>query len=149
MYRPVNPGYTADELRYALELTGASLVVTSSASVEVAVAAARSSGIPSDRVVIIDTPSASQKAHASVEELVSAGLAIQPAFVERRLLPGEGKTKVAFLCFSSGTTGRPKAVAVSHYAMIANVIQVRGSFVKAPRYGSDDVVLGGPYRKII
>ncbi|KZP31130.1 acetyl-CoA synthetase-like protein [Athelia psychrophila] len=36
---------------------------------------------------------------------------------------GEAKTKIGFYCFSSGTTGRPKAVAISHYALVANVIQ--------------------------
>jgi len=46
-----------------------------------------------------------------------------PSFVERHLNPGEAKTKIAFLCFSSGTTGRPKAVAIPHYAVIANIIQ--------------------------
>ncbi|OBZ76954.1 putative 4-coumarate--CoA ligase 1 [Grifola frondosa] len=37
--------------------------------------------------------------------------------------PGQGKTTIAFLCFSSGTTGRPKAVAVSHYNVISNIVQ--------------------------
>ena len=33
-------------------------------------------------------------------------------------------TKIALLNFSSGTTGRPKAVAIPHYAVIANTIQM-------------------------
>lgn len=142
-YSPVNPGYTVDELLHTLQLVGVSLVVTSSASLDVAVSAARQAGISPDRVVTIDTPAPN---HLSVEDLITAGLQTASPFVERRLLPGEGKTKVAFYCFSSGTTGKPKAVAVSHYAMIANILQVRACFMQEPRYGGDnDVVLGGEH----
>jgi acyl-coenzyme A synthetase/AMP-(fatty) acid ligase len=35
-----------------------------------------------------------------------------PSFVERRQRPSEGKTRVAFLNFSSGTTGKPKVGAI-------------------------------------
>ena len=40
--------------------------------------------------------------------------------------PGEARTRTAFLCFSSGTTGVPKAVAISHYNVIFSVIQCTG-----------------------
>lgn len=66
-----------------------------------------------------------------------------PVFVEKRLAPGEAKKKLAFLCFSSGTTGKPKAVEVSHYAMIANIIQSAMALGPAPRYEVADIVLGG------
>ena len=63
-----------------------------------------------DRVAVFDAaPGASQAhAHASLQALVEEGLAAPTAFVERRLGPGEGRKKLAFLSFSSGTTGRPK-----------------------------------------
>lgn len=48
----------------------------------------------------------------TVQHLIERGLgelnANGPAFIERRLAKGEAKTKVAFLSFSSGTTGKPK-----------------------------------------
>lgn len=44
----------------------------------------------------------------SLDELVSEGLSSPASFEEIRLAPGEGKSKLAFLSFSSGTTGRPK-----------------------------------------
>lgn len=40
-----------------------------------------------------------------------------------KMKPGESKSKIAFLSFSSGTTGKPKAVVIPHYALIANVLQ--------------------------
>ncbi|QRW06027.1 AMP binding enzyme [Ceratobasidium sp. AG-Ba] len=62
----------------------------------------------------------------------------------------ENKTKVAFYSFSSGTTGKPKAVAIPHHAVIANVIQ-NAAFVRLndpdlpsdlARYRRGDVNLG-------
>lgn len=148
-FRPVNPAYTAEELVHALTLTGASVLVASSANLSVAVIAAQAAGIPLDRVVTIDSPPSQDAAHMSVEELISSGLSTPLSFSERRLLSGEGKTKLAFLCFSSGTTGKPKAVAVSHYAMIANILQVRAAIMRSPRYEVGDVVHGGKCYLII
>ena len=87
--------------------------------------AARAAKLPADRIIILDIPAApALQLHVNVEGLVQEGLAEPPHFVERRLNPGEAKTKLALLSFSSGTTGRPKAVAIPHYALIANVIQM-------------------------
>ncbi|KAI0702163.1 hypothetical protein C8Q76DRAFT_802450 [Earliella scabrosa] len=41
------------------------------------------------------------------------------------LKPGGGKTKLALLFFSSGRTGRPKAVMIPHYAVSANCVQMK------------------------
>lgn len=141
---PANPGYTAEELAHQLTLSGSRLLVTHAASLPAATEAAKIAGLPLDRVIVLGrTPSPSR--HPTVDELVAAGLSKLPQFVERRLSPGEAKTKVAFLCFSSGTTGKPKAVQVSHYAMISNVIQVRLAIGKGPRYAPGDVALGGAF----
>jgi len=69
------------------------------------------------------TDSASH-AHLTLGDLVAEGLSSEPHFIERRFASGEAKTKVAFLSFSSGTTGKPKAVVIPHYSLIANVIQM-------------------------
>ena len=116
-------------------------MITHVGSLPAAVAAARIAGIPDDRVIVLGPTAAAP--HATVEELVAAGLSKPSVFVERRLAPGEAKRKLAFLCFSSGTTGKPKAVEVSHYCMIANVIQGVLAIGKPPRYLPGDVVLGG------
>ncbi|KAI0706142.1 amp dependent CoA ligase [Cytidiella melzeri] len=139
---PVNPAYTPEELVHVLTLTGASLLVVSSANLSAAVIAAQTAGIPLERVITIDTPPLYNMTHESVEHLISAGLSSPLSFNERRLRAGEAKTKMAFLCFSSGTTGKPKAVAVSHYAMIANVLQMKAAIMKSPRYEVGDVAHG-------
>jgi len=88
--------------------------------------AARAAGLPSDRIIVLDAQAdaSSTSLYPTISSLVDEGLAQQTTFVERRLKPGEGKTKLAFLSFSSGTTGKPKAVCISHYGPIANVIQM-------------------------
>ena len=81
--------------------------------------------------------------HPTVSALVTAGLAKHTVFAERTLQPGEARTKIALLCFSSGTTGTPKAVAVPHFALLANVLQMRLAIGFAPRYVPGDVALAG------
>ena len=49
----------------------------------------------------------------SVDDLVKLGSESERVFEERKLLPGEAKTKLAFLNFSSGTTGKPKVCCAS------------------------------------
>jgi 4-coumarate--CoA ligase len=125
-------------------VTKATVLIVQPDALEGALVAARQVGIPFDRVVPLDTirgPRSSTVA-PDLHRLISYGLAHRPNFVERRLRPGEGKTKVAFLSFSSGTTGKPKvstiysginneliyfhrqAVEIPHYAPIANIIQM-------------------------
>ncbi|KAH9903440.1 amp dependent CoA ligase [Cubamyces lactineus] len=117
-----NPAYTSDELVYQLTSTKARVLVAHPSSLPVALEAAHKAGLPADRVVVFEpVPGAND---TTVEELVAQGLEHTQRFVERRLQPGEGKRKLAFLSFSSGTTGRPKAVMIPHYSMIANIIQI-------------------------
>lgn len=105
-------------------MTKAKLLITHSASLTTALVAAKESGISQDRIVILDSKSNSPGSYTNVEKLVREGLARGLSFTERRLAPGEAKTKLALLSFSSGTTGRPKAVAIPHYSVIANTIQM-------------------------
>ncbi|KAL6309430.1 phenylacetyl-CoA ligase [Sparassis latifolia] len=117
-----NPSYTADELEYQISATHAKLMVVHPWSYTVGLEAARKAGLAEDCIVLLD-PLAGVS-YPTVHELIADGLATPSSFVERRLNPGENRTKLAFLSFSSGTTGRPKAVCIPHSAPIANVIQM-------------------------
>ena len=50
----------------------------------------------------------STEAFWTVEQLIRYGITRPQFFADRRLEAGEGKKKIALLCFSSGTTGKPK-----------------------------------------
>jgi 4-coumarate--CoA ligase len=78
---------------------------------QVALVAAQNAGISPHRVIPLDTVPGHRAGTIApdLHELIAYGLTHQPHFVERTLKPGEGKTKIAFLVFSSGTTGKPKA----------------------------------------
>ncbi|EKM61281.1 uncharacterized protein PHACADRAFT_168715 [Phanerochaete carnosa HHB-10118-sp] len=138
---PANPAYSAEELAHQLTLSESRLLVAHATSLAAAQAAAQSAGIPPEQIIVLGSKPPGSP-HSTVEELIVSGLSRLPAFVERRLAPGEARKKLAFLCFSSGTTGKPKAVEVSHYSMLANIIQMRQCIGKPPRYQTGDVILG-------
>lgn len=151
-FRPSNPAYTAEELTYQIDTTKAKLLITHSLSLQIALDAAKDSGLPSTSIIVIDTPP--NVSYPTLDILVREGLSKPPTFVERKLNPGEAKTKLALLSFSSGTTGRPKAVAIPHISLIANVIQMAVHCkVNAPteqqRYRPGDVIYAGKVSFVI
>ncbi|KAK0481631.1 amp dependent CoA ligase [Armillaria novae-zelandiae] len=118
---PANPSYTVEELIHQLQTANANAIIVYSAFLPTALEAARAVGIPKDRIVLIDDPG--NHTHTSIESLMEYGNSKPINFTERRLSPGESKTKLAFLSFSSGTTGKAKAVEIPHRSIVANVLQ--------------------------
>jgi acyl-CoA synthetase (AMP-forming)/AMP-acid ligase II len=107
-----NPLYTADELARQLSDSGARLLVTVPPFLETARAAARSAGV--DDVLVLGTaPGATS--FASLLESDGAGLPSSPVDPD----------SVVALLYSSGTTGLPKGVELTHRAVITNIMQVQ------------------------
>lgn len=107
--RAANPSYTADELAYQLQTANVCAIITHPDSVQVALAAARTCGITADRIAVMHKLSKpSPIPYLVVDEMAREGLAAPCSYVERKLNAGEARTKLAFLSFSSGTTGKPK-----------------------------------------
>lgn len=98
-----------------MEATKASVVITHPDSLPVALSAARTTKLPAERIVLFNVDGGLYGAQTTVQNLIDEGLANTETFQERVLRPGEAKTKVAFLNFSSGTTGRPKACILEHH----------------------------------
>jgi len=97
-YRPANPSFSVDELVYQLNTTKASLLLVHSSVYKVASEAAKVSGIPADRIVLIGSAlpvGVADKTLFTIEQLVNEGAKIPPCFTEKQLRSGEGKTKVA------------------------------------------------------
>ncbi|KAF7297831.1 hypothetical protein MKEN_01406900 [Mycena kentingensis (nom. inval.)] len=126
VFSGANPSYTPSELAYQLKVTEANFMIAHSATLDAALQAAKFAGLSADRVVILDAPK-ELRAVALPPLLIAAmarGVSFAFADVCIKLRPGEGKTRLAMLCMSSGTTGPPKAVAITHTAVVANLIQL-------------------------
>ncbi|KAJ4481951.1 phenylacetyl-CoA ligase [Lentinula aciculospora] len=117
-----NPDFVSNELLYQIQICNAKLILVHPDALETAVMAAHSAGMTLDRVVVFDVDSKiAPKGFQSVSSLIREGLDHPISFVEPKI---DARTKLAFLSFSSGTTGKPKAVAIPHFSVIINVIQM-------------------------
>ncbi|KAL4257832.1 hypothetical protein AB1N83_009460 [Pleurotus pulmonarius] len=125
---PCNPALTVPELTQHIKLSRASLMIVHIDFLKTAVAASQAAGLSSARIIVMsdqDAEGASIPAgFSSLDSLIQGGLQSGARLTEVKLKPGEGKTRIAFYSSSSGTTGPPKLVQISHYAFIANVLQV-------------------------
>lgn len=108
----INSLYTADEIANQLTDAAAGWFFTVSPLLPQAKAAAAEVGIGDDRLVVLD----GADGHPSLRDLLSEG---RPA-PDVAFDPAE---HLAVLPYSSGTTGRPKGVMLTHRNLVANVAQ--------------------------
>ncbi|KAL9076836.1 MAG: hypothetical protein Q9161_000821 [Pseudevernia consocians] len=117
---PANPGYTAEELAFQLKDSGAKALATQKPFLKVAVEAATQAGIPEDRIILMgDEKDESRKFKhfSSIRNL--AGTSIY------RRTKAHPKNDLAFLVYSSGTTGHPKGVMLCHENIISNLLMLK------------------------
>ncbi|KAG7108031.1 Acyl-CoA ligase easD like protein [Verticillium longisporum] len=120
---PASAAYSAPELEHQLRSSGAQALFTCEPLLETALKAAKAAGIPNERIFILATPgSTARLPFATLDELVEEGKKL-PAVEPLRWTKGQGARQVAYLCYSSGTSGLPKAVMISHFNVIANILQ--------------------------
>lgn len=104
-------------------------MIVHSTALDVAVTAARLSALPSNRIIVLDDhlPSSSRPKRWTVPGLIRLGSKEDRGPVERTFSAGEGKSKIALLCWSSGTTGKPKVVtfACNPYPRFAEISIIR------------------------
>lgn len=115
---PANPLYTADELAWQLRDSGARALVTQLPYLEAAREACRRAGMRERRIILVGDEmdgSGRFRHYVSIR-----GTSYTGWYARTRVDP---KTDLAFLVYSSGTTGLPKGVCLSHSNMVANVLQ--------------------------
>ncbi|KAI0201976.1 AMP-binding enzyme [Astrocystis sublimbata] len=123
VFTGANPSFVARELAYQLKDSGAYILIAADASMETAMEAAEQAGLPKSRVYSFDATGLDrQKGKARLgsrhwtELLASKTDATKFGWVE----PADSKTTTCCLNYSSGTTGVPKGVEVTHHSYVAN-----------------------------
>ncbi|KAF7369084.1 Phenylacetyl-ligase [Mycena venus] len=119
----LGPMLTTGEFVHQFQIAMPAMIFVHSDCLSSVIQAAALVGLESDRIVIIDTVgSPGPTGLRNLTDLIHEGPSL-PGFTERKLTQGEARNKIAFLAPSSGTTGMPKVVAISHYNVISIVIQ--------------------------
>jgi acyl-CoA synthetase (AMP-forming)/AMP-acid ligase II len=121
----MNPLYTANEVQHQLEDSGAKLLVTIGLFLDAAKEAAEAAGI-GDEVYVVGEGDAKPFTDLLGDPSQAPDVDIDP---------GED---LAALPYSSGTTGLPKGVMLTHRNLVANMSQTRATM----DIGDDEVVIG-------
>jgi acyl-CoA synthetase (AMP-forming)/AMP-acid ligase II len=122
----INVLFTAKDIVKQLTDSKATMLITVGSLLPQAKEAAMSVGMSDDRVVVLD----GADGHPSAADLLGAGasppeVSFDPA------------THLAVLPYSSGTTGNPKGVMLTHRNLVANIAQIRA----AQDVEADDAVI--------
>ncbi|MFG2953606.1 4-coumarate--CoA ligase family protein [Streptomyces sp. NPDC048291] len=126
----INALFTAQDIAKQLTDATATMLITVSALLPQAREAARTVGITPENLVVLDGDGASATGHPNLDDLLAPGApAPQVDF--------DPATHLAVLPYSSGTTGNPKGVMLTHRNLVANMAQIRLLFAMR----SDDNVL--------
>ncbi|GAA4397027.1 4-coumarate--CoA ligase family protein [Tsukamurella soli] len=122
----VNALYSPHEIANQLRDSRASAYITISSLLPAALAGTEEAGLSTDAFIVLDAV----EGYPSLTELLAAG---EPA----PQVDLDPKTHLAVLPYSSGTTGLPKGVMLTHTNLVANIAQCTPALKVSP----DDAVI--------
>ncbi|KAK0111026.1 hypothetical protein ONS95_001406 [Cadophora gregata] len=128
VFTGANPGYVARELAYQLKDSESRFLVCADAALELGVEAAESIGFGRERVFVFDDLLLDGGGGGGKDRLGVRNwkVLVESEEVGRKFKwvdPKDPKEDVCCLNYSSGTTGVPKGVMITHYNYISNAIQ--------------------------
>lgn len=125
VFTGTNPGYVARELAYQLKDSGAKFMICADGSLEMGIDAAESIGMSKDRIFRLDDDlfEGTGKSRLGVKNLNVMMESEEVGKVFKWQEPEDPKAEICCLNYSSGTTGVPKGVMISHFAYVANTTQ--------------------------
>jgi acyl-CoA synthetase (AMP-forming)/AMP-acid ligase II len=126
----INALFRGKDIAKQLTDAGATMLVTVSALLDQAEEGAAAAGIADEDLVVLDGAGREADGHPNAADLLAAGAPVP----EVTFAPS---SHLAALPYSSGTTGNPKGVMLTHRNLVANVAQIRPLHGMVP----DDVVL--------
>ena len=116
---PANPAYTAEELASQLKDSKAKALCTQKPFMQTALKAAKLAGLDPDMIILMGDerdPGGRLKHFTSIRNISGAS--------RYRRAKVNANEALAFLCYSSGTTGKPKGVMLTHTNICSNVLQI-------------------------
>ncbi|KAL5326989.1 hypothetical protein ACEPPN_004678 [Leptodophora sp. 'Broadleaf-Isolate-01'] len=112
---PANPASSAQELAFQLKDSGAKALITQISSLKIALEAAKMAGLPQNRILLMGDEKTGGITH--MQDFIAS--ARNTPRLERQV---PANTDLSFLVYSSGTTGLPKGVMLTHRNIVANTL---------------------------
>jgi long-subunit acyl-CoA synthetase (AMP-forming) len=117
---PANSAYSLSDVVHQFKSAGAMCIFTNVPLLDVTLQAAKEIGIPRNRVYLINAPEKLLEGKQvptefkTVDQLIAEGQK-QGTLEKQNFTKGQGKNQVAFLCYSSGTSGLPVSSVVASF----------------------------------
>lgn len=134
---PANPSYSVDELAFQLKDNGTKAIATFKSLLPTVTAAAEKLGISSERILLLGDERDPSSRFKHFDQIARPKLALLDDRPREILDPARD---LAFLVYSSGTTGLPKGVMLSHRNIVANVLMVASSVGQSYNWTNDKLI---------